>query len=54
MMTESKHITENGGLLDNFLPGNVVLADRGFLVGDVINLYKAKLKIPALQRARNN
>ncbi|ESO85592.1 hypothetical protein LOTGIDRAFT_98628, partial [Lottia gigantea] len=28
--TSDKHVTENSGFLSNILPGDLVLADRGF------------------------
>ena len=33
-----KHITEHCGFLNYILPGDVVLADRGFDVQDIVNL----------------
>lgn len=50
--TSDKHITENSGFLDKLLPGDLVLADRGFDVGDSVGLYQAELKIPAFTRGK--
>ena len=50
--TSDKHITEHSGFLENLMPGDVVLADRGFLVQDSVNLYNAELKIPAFTRGK--
>ncbi len=50
--TSDKHVTENSGFLQNLLPGDVILADRGFLIGDSVSLYNAKLQIPAFTRGR--
>ena len=36
-----QHLTENCGISDNLLPGDVVLADRGFTVQDAASLYCA-------------
>lgn len=49
-----RHITENSyDYLKNLLPGDVVLADRGFTVEDVIALHGAKLEIPAFTRGKS-
>lgn len=42
-----KHITENCGILDNLLPGDIVLADRGFTVYEMVAMKYASLNIPA-------
>ena len=51
--TSDEHLTENSGLLNNLLPGDVVLADRGFTVGDSVGLYCAELKTPAFMRGKS-
>ena len=40
-----KHLTENCGLLQNLLPGDTILADRGFDVQESVGLYCATIKI---------
>lgn len=45
--TSDVHITGNSEFLQNLLPGDLVLADRGFDVEDQVGLYCAKLEIPA-------
>ena len=50
--TSDKHITQNCGYLDNLSLGDVVLADRGFTIGDSVGLYSAQLKIPAFTRGK--
>ena len=40
------YFTENCDLLKNLLPGDLVLADRGFTVHKSVGLYCAQLKIP--------
>ena len=45
-----KYIVENSGYLRNLLPGDVVLADRGFDVADSVALQGATLDIPAFTR----
>ena len=45
-----KHIVENSGYLSHILPGDVILADRGFDVADSVAMYRATLDIPAFTR----
>jgi len=45
-------LTENCGLLNNLLPGDVMLADRGFMVQDLVAAYNAELKIPAFTKGK--
>ena len=45
-----KHIVENSGYLRHIIPGDVILADRGFDVADTIALRQATLNIPAFTR----
>ena len=47
-----KYIVENSGDLQH-LPGDVVLADRGFDVADSLALHGATLDIPAFTRGRD-
>ena len=39
-------------VLSNLLPGDVVLADRGFTVEDSVNYYMAELKVPAFTKGK--
>ena len=45
--TSDKHITEECGILNNLIPGDVVLADRGFNNLDCVGFFCAKLALPA-------
>ena len=45
-------ITDNCGMLNNLLPGDVVLADRGFDIAESTALYCAKVEIPAFTKGR--
>lgn len=49
--TSDKVIAEECGVLDNLLPGDIVLADRGFTVRDA-GLHCAKLEIPAFTKGK--
>ena len=46
------YLTKNCGLLDKLLPGDVVLADRGFNIQDSVGLMCAKVKLPASTRGK--
>lgn len=50
--SSDKVITESCGVLDNLLPGDSVLADRGFRIADAVGVYCARLEIPAFTRGR--
>lgn len=47
-----KFITEHCGILNNLLPGDLVLADRGFDIHDSVGLYCARLKIPSFTKGK--
>ena len=47
-----KHITENSNLLSYLLPGDVILADRGFDIKDSVGLYSATVTIPAFTKGK--
>ena len=40
------HLTENCGLLHHLLPGDLVLADRGFTIQESVSMYCTEVKIP--------
>ncbi|XP_038138972.1 uncharacterized protein LOC119782193 [Cyprinodon tularosa] len=50
--TSDKHITENCGLLSNLLPGDIVLADRGFDIKDSVGMMCAEVKMPSFTKGR--
>ena len=35
--TSDKHLVEKSGLLNNLLPGDILMADRGFKISDVLS-----------------
>lgn len=45
-----KFVTENCGILDHLLPGDCILADRGFLIQDEVKLHLAEVIIPAFMK----
>ena len=47
-----KHITENSNLLQNLLPGDTLLADRGFDIKDSVGLYSATVTMPAFTKGK--
>jgi hypothetical protein len=47
-----KHVTEHCGLLLKLLPGDIVLADRGFDIKESVGLYCAEVKIPAFTKGK--
>ncbi|XP_070177622.1 uncharacterized protein [Littorina saxatilis] len=50
--TTDRHITEECGFLDKLLPGDLVLADRGFDIKESVGLMCAEVKIPAFTRGK--
>uniref|UniRef100_A0ABD2W148 DDE Tnp4 domain-containing protein n=1 Tax=Trichogramma kaykai TaxID=54128 RepID=A0ABD2W148_9HYME len=51
--TSDKYIVENSGFLKHIIPGDLVLADRGFLIEDSLNSIGATLNIPAFTKGLN-
>ena len=45
--TSDKYLTKCSKFLNNLLPGEVVLADRGFDIAESVGFYCAEVKIPA-------
>jgi len=48
-----KHLTENCGILRKLLPGDVVLADRGFDISESVGMMQASLQIPAFTKGKS-
>jgi len=48
-----KYITEHCGVLDHLIPGDVVLADRGFDISDSVGMMQACLNIPAFTKGKS-
>jgi hypothetical protein len=50
--TSDKYLTEQSGLLDNLIPGDLVLADRGFTIHDSVGLHCAEVKVPLFTKKK--
>ena len=48
-----KFLTENCGFLDKLIPGDMVMADRGFTITESVGLRNAKLVIPAFTKGKS-
>ena len=46
------HLTENCGLLDNLLPGDLISADRGFNIHESVGMFCAEVKMPAFTKGK--
>ena len=47
-----KYLTDHCGILKKLLPGDVILADRGFDIAESVRMMHAKLHIPAFTRGK--
>ena len=48
-----KHITEHCGILDKIIPGDIILADKGFDIEDSVGVMQGCLHIPAFTKGKN-
>ena len=51
--TSDKYLTENCGILNKLLPGDLVLADRGFTIAESVMFHQAQLAIPAFTKGKD-
>lgn len=51
--TSDKQIVENTNFLNNIVPGDIVLADRGFLIKEALAVLQAELLIPAFTKGKD-
>jgi len=47
-----RYLTENSGILEKLLPGDIVLADQGFNVHKAASLYCAEVKLPPFTKGK--
>jgi len=47
-----KYITEHCGILKELLPGDIVLAERGFDIAESVGMMQAQLHIPAFTKGK--
>ena len=50
--TSDKFLTENCGLLEKLVPGDMVMADRGFTIQESVSFKRAELVIPAFTKGK--
>lgn len=50
--TSDKELTLNSGVLNKLLPGDLLLADRGFLMKDAVGLHCAEVKLPSFTKGQ--
>ena len=48
-----KHITEHCRILSHLLPGDIVLAHRGFDISDLVGIMQAHLHVPSFTKGKN-
>ena len=48
-----KYLTEHSGMLSKLLPGDVVLADRGFDIAESVGMMQATLHLPAFTKGKS-
>ena len=47
-----KHLTENGDILNYLLPGDTILADRGFDIQESVGMYCAQVTMPPCTKGK--
>ena len=50
--TSDKDITEHCSFLQNLVPGDTIVADRGFDIADSVGSYCSNLKTPAFTKGK--
>ena len=51
--TSDKFLTVSCGILNNLLPGGLVLADRGFTIAESVMFQQARLAIPSFTKGKD-
>ena len=49
-----KYLTENCGILRKLLPGDILLADRGFDIRESVGVMQALLHVPAFMKGKKH
>ena len=47
-----QHLTQNCGILDNMIPGDVILADRGFTVHEAAVVFCVEVKLSPFTKGK--
>lgn len=48
-----KYLTEHSTFANNLVPGDIVIADRGFLIREFMQMFNVTVKIPAFTRSKS-
>ena len=51
--TSDKYLTDNCGILKKLVPGDLVMADRGFTIQESLIFHRAELAIPAFTKGKD-
>ncbi len=51
--TSDKYLTDNCGILKRLVPGDLVMADRGFTIQESLIFHRAELAIPAFTKGKD-
>eukprot|EP00112_Aurelia_sp_Birch-Aquarium-sp1_P000676 Seg1064.14 transcript_id=Seg1064.14/GoldUCD/mRNA.D3Y31 product="hypothetical protein" protein_id=Seg1064.14/GoldUCD/D3Y31 len=51
--TSDKYLTQNCGILGKLLPGDLILADRGFTIQESVWYHQVNINIPAFTRGKD-
>ena len=51
--TIDKYLTERCGILEKLVPGDLVMADRGFTIRESLMYHRAELAIPAFSKGKD-
>ena len=46
------YVTENCGILEHLLPGDAILADRGFNIHDSAGMFCAEVQLPSFKKGK--
>ena len=49
----NNYIAHNSGILHYYVPGDVIMADRSFDIGDSVDMMQARLRIPVFTKGKD-